>query len=75
MHMGKEGVGKGKGKDWSSSRSEQIIGDEFGAIEYDDEDELDEEDMEASVASEDEDSDRYLYWILISFRVRFIPDK
>lgn len=68
MHMGKEGVGKGKGKDWRSSRSEQIIGDEFGAVgeddengEYDDEDELDEQDMEASVASEDEDSDKYLY--------------
>ncbi|CAN6282118.1 unnamed protein product [Urochloa humidicola] len=67
MHMGKEEVGKGKGKDRKSSRGEQMIGEEFGAEgedgeneDYDDEedeDELDEEDMEAGSASEDEESD------------------
>ena len=67
MHMGKEEVGKGKGKDRKSGRGEQMIGEEFSAEgedgdneDYDDEedgDELDEEDMEAGVASEDEESD------------------
>ncbi|PUZ37798.1 hypothetical protein GQ55_9G148400 [Panicum hallii var. hallii] len=68
MHMGKEEVGKGKGKDRKSSRGEQMIGEEFGAEgedgdneeDYDDEDDgdkLDEDDMEAGVASEDEESD------------------
>lgn len=64
MHMGKEEVGKGKGKDRRSSRSEQIIGEEFGATvdddeneEYDDEDDVAEDDMEVGVASEDQDSD------------------
>ena len=67
MHMGKEEVGKGKGKDRKSGRGEQMIGEEFSAEgedddneDYDDEedgDELDEEDMEAGIASEDEESD------------------
>jgi hypothetical protein len=68
MYMGKEEVGKGKGKDCKVSRGEQIIGEKFGAEgeddekeeEYDDEedeDELDDEDLEAGVVSEDEDSD------------------
>jgi hypothetical protein len=67
MHMGKEEVGKSKGKDRKSSRGEQMIGEEFGAEgedgdneeDYDDEDDGDEldEDMEAGVASEDGESD------------------
>ncbi|CAD6205961.1 unnamed protein product [Miscanthus lutarioriparius] len=68
MHMGMEEVGKGKGKDQRSSRSELNIGEEFGAVreddeneegydDEDDEDKVDEEDMEAGVASEDHESD------------------
>ncbi|KAF0902698.1 hypothetical protein E2562_018322 [Oryza meyeriana var. granulata] len=65
MHMGQEEAGKRKGKDQKTVRSEQMIGEEFGAEgdnvedeeEYDDDDDEEEEDMEAGVASEDEDSD------------------
>jgi hypothetical protein len=65
MNMGKEEVGKGKGKDCKVSRGERMMGEEFGAEgeddekekEYDDEDYEDDEDLEAGVVSEDEDSD------------------
>jgi hypothetical protein len=65
MNMGKEEVGKGKGKDCKVSRGERMMGKEFGAEgeddekekEYDDEDYEDDEDLEAGVVSEDEDSD------------------
>jgi hypothetical protein len=62
MHMGKEEVGKGKGKDRKVSRGEQMMGEEFGAEgedeeECDDEDYEDDEDFEAGVVLEDEDSD------------------